>query len=341
MLRMLDGPSRLGVVLSMAVLTHVAGVLWAAGNDVVDGKRGAGERRSETYHIAMRTMDNESANAPEKTVFQVTALTFNIRLDTPVDGSNRWDLRREHACAVLAREAADFVGLQEVLPAQAAFIRESLANYGMLIRSREADAARGEAVPLLYRRDRWKPDPRHQGTYWLSETPEVPGSKSWQSSLPRVTTWARFTHLDSGRTIWVYNTHFDHRSEQARTEAARLMSRRIVEHAETEPALVMGDLNSVSSTAALKTFVGPPLSLVDAYMAAHPDAPEPGTFHAFSGKRDGMRIDYVLASPGNDLRVVGARVLYDHEGPRYISDHFPVQATIDWTLPIANAKPDP
>jgi endonuclease/exonuclease/phosphatase family metal-dependent hydrolase len=266
----------------------------------------------------------------EKLPLRVTAITFNIRYSTEADGLNRWDLRRDQARAMLLREAADFIGMQEVLPEQLAFLQESLSDYAVLSRSREVDPARGEAVPLFYRRDRWKLDPERHGTFWLSETPDVPGSKSWQSSLPRVATWARLTDATSGRAVWVYNTHFDHQSERARIEAARLIARRLAERNSDEPVLVMGDLNATSSNEAVRTFVTPPVQLVDAYRAAHPEGAEPGTFHAFTGRRDGGRIDYLFASPTLSLRIVDARVLYDNHKGRYVSDHFPVLTTVEW-----------
>ena len=45
---------------------------------------------------------------------------------------------------------------------------------------------------------------------------------SWGVSLPRIVTWARFRQAD-GEEIWLYNTHFPHRAEDAaaRLEAAR------------------------------------------------------------------------------------------------------------------------
>lgn len=271
---------------------------------------------------------------------RVTALTFNIRYSTKSDGPNRWDLRRDLVRTLLLREMPDFVGMQEALPEQIAFVRESLPGYSVLVRSREVDAARGEAVPLFYREDRWKLDAESHGTFWLSETPDVPGSKSWLSSLPRVTTWARFTHVGSGRAVWVYNTHFDHLSDYARTESAKLMVRHITEHAQGAPVMVMGDMNAVASSPALKTFLGAPLRLVDVYMAAHQQEPEPATFHGFTGKRDGSRIDFQLAGPAASLRVVEARVLYDHEGELYASDHYPVLATMEWSVPDSGKPAD-
>jgi arylsulfatase A-like enzyme len=73
----------------------------------------------------------------------------------------------------------------------------------------------------------------------------------------------------------------------------------------------MGDLNAISSSPARKAFLGEPLQLVDLDMAAHPREPEPGTFHGFAGKRDGKRIDFILAGPGRSFRVVDTRVLYE------------------------------
>ena len=70
------------------------------------------------------------------------------------------------------------------------------------------------------------------GTFWLSETPDKPGSKSWDSSLPRDRHLGRLRDkLDGGREICFLNTHWDHRGNQARVESAKMIRRWIPEHA--------------------------------------------------------------------------------------------------------------
>ena len=167
-------------------------------------------------------------------------LTFNIRFSTPADGPNQWVLRREMVAGLIRGVGCDFVGLQEARPDQIADLRRALPDYACVTRSREASAEAGEGVPLSYLRARWKPDPAAQGTFWLSETPQLLGSRSWGSPLPRIVTWARMIDIATGRGVYWYNTHFSHVGETARRNSAELLLRQIAARKHAEPAVLSG-----------------------------------------------------------------------------------------------------
>ena len=134
-------------------------------------------------------------------------------------------------------------------------------------------------------------------------------------------------HRESGKALYVYNVHFDHESENARVRSSELLNRRIAARRHAEPVVVMGDFNAEPASAALRTLIGIDGSLVDTYaVEANSAAVASGTFHEFTGARDGRRIDFILVSP--ELEVRDAAILYDEDGGRYPSDHFPVTATV-------------
>ena len=143
-----------------------------------------------------------------------SVLTLNIRYNNPGDGINAWPTRSGALIEYLKKSNADFIGLQEATPAQLAEVGEALDDYAFISRTREANTSRGEATPLFWNSSRWNIDPNANGTTWLSATPDTPGSKSWDSSLPRIVTWARFISRSTNQGVWVYNTHFDHRGNQ-------------------------------------------------------------------------------------------------------------------------------
>ena len=154
---------------------------------------------------------------------QARVLSFNIRYGLADDGDNSWPQRRELVFEAIRAGSYDFIGLQEALPFQIEEIQERLPGYGLLSRTREADPNEGEACAIFYRSSRWRLDPEQHGTFWLSATPEEPGSKSWDSSLPRIATWGAFISRQTDQQIYVYNTHFDHRGSAARLESAKLI----------------------------------------------------------------------------------------------------------------------
>jgi endonuclease/exonuclease/phosphatase family metal-dependent hydrolase len=111
-------------------------------------------------------------------------MSFNIRLGVAKDGENRWDLRKELVVKTIREYNPDLLGLQEVFPMQEEYLRENFQVYVYYGRSRLVDPNDGEACSVMFRKDRF--DAIEKSTFWLSETPDKPGSKSWDSSLPRI-----------------------------------------------------------------------------------------------------------------------------------------------------------
>lgn len=253
--------------------------------------------------------------------------SFNIRYANRTDGPNAWEHREPLVIAIL--KEGDFWGLQEALPEQVAAIAKALPEYDLVVRSREADPAVGEACPILYRRDRWALDPEEHGTYWLSETPEVAGSKSWDASLPRIATFGRFLERSTGRALYIVNIHLDHRGATSRLEAARLVAKRIAGRKHADPVLLLGDFNTGPETPPIRALLeDPALGLVDAWRSANRDAEERGTFNGWAEACAGARIDFVLASPA----LLVERCVIDDRKPqgRWPSDHAAVRASLRW-----------
>src|SRR6185436_2411743 len=89
-------------------------------------------------------------------------------------------------------------------------------------------------------------------TFWLSLTPAVVGSKSWDAAITRIVTWAKFTDVRSKKTFFVFNTHFDHMGKEARRESARLLKQKVKDIAGDKPVVITGDFNSKPSDDPIK-----------------------------------------------------------------------------------------
>lgn len=262
---------------------------------------------------------------------ECSALSFNIRYNNPGDGKNAWPARQDAVIDYLKKSGADFIGLQEATPPQLVEVAEKLSGYAFLARTRQADGIRGEATPLFWRVDRWTLDPKLHGTTWLSTTPNVPGSKSWDSSLPRIVTWGRFIEKNSGRGIWIYNTHFDHRGEQARLEAGRVIARLIGDSPHNdEPVIVMGDFNCQPDSEPIKALCAgsgtEKVELLDAWKLANPDEAANATWNGWNITEQGRRIDLIVVSKGTE--VMSASIDRPLINGRPISDHWPVQTRV-------------
>jgi len=254
-------------------------------------------------------------------------MTFNIRLDTPLDGQHAWPHRKAHVVSMVRFHEADVVGMQEVLAHQRDALTAALPDFICLGVGRDDGKQAGELCPLFIRRERFLL--LDHGTFWLSSTPDVPGSRGWDAACNRIATWARLRERSSGRELIVLNTHLDHRGEVARREGARLVRERLIALAAGRLAFLLGDLNCETASAPFRALTSGG-SLVDsASLSERPPHGPSFTFQGFDfAARSGPTIDFVLLRPDPTVRVLRQGTLSDHWDGDYPSDHFPVLAEL-------------
>lgn len=249
-------------------------------------------------------------------------MSFNIRYATANDGPDAWPNRRAQLVELIRREAPDVIGMQEALYLQLGEIRAQLPVYGGIGVGRDDGVLSGEFSPILYRTDRF--DIVNSGTFWFSDTPEVPGSTSWGNTITRICTWAWLREIATGRRFFIYNVHLDHLSQPSRERSVALLLEWIASRSDTTvPVIVTGDFNAGEDNPAVRAMLA---RFVDTYRVLHPADSIVGTFHAFRGDSSGAKIDYVFVEPATVVR--RAAILRDRENGRYPSDHFPVVAEL-------------
>lgn len=255
----------------------------------------------------------------------VRVMSFNIRYGLAKDGDDVWPNRAELVVDTIKAYQPDLLGTQETLKFQADFLQKNLSDYGYVGRTRDHNE-NGEQCALFYRTDRFEKVSDDQ--FWLSETPEVAVSKSWDSSLPRVVTLVVLKDKQNDRTLTFYNTHFDHRGQVARLESAKLLRSKAESLPEDAAVIITGDFNCGEDSKPYAALVGS-ARLSDSYRLVHPDAsPNEGTFNGFKGVKDGARIDWVVHSAS--FQPISAAIDRTHANGRYPSDHFPVTAVLQW-----------
>lgn len=265
------------------------------------------------FSLMMSALAGTAAAAPRD---GLTVMSFNVRLPAASDGPDEWGKRRALFLDTIAREAPDIIGTQELFFRQGQAIVDAMPHYGWVGIGRRGDHG-DEHMGLFYRRDRLKLV--EFGDFWLSDTPEVPGSISWGNLYPRMVTWGLFEPVGGGRRFMVFNTHFPYRAEDeaAREKAARLLADRIAAVPADLPVILTGDFNTTPDTPSHALLAG---TLADAWThAAERSGPE-GTFHGFTG-RPGDRIDWIFT---RGFTVESARTVDTHRRGHYPSDHFPV-----------------
>ena len=255
-----------------------------------------------------------------------TAMSFNIRYDNPDDGASAWSHRVEWVASEMRQ--ADLIGVQEALSHQVAQLAAQLPDYDWVGVGRDDGKEGGEFVPIFFKTAIF--EPLGTTTFWLSETPEQPGSRGWDAALPRVATSVHLKVRGTDFDFHVVNTHFDHRGIEARLQSAKLLAERTQEL--SGPVLLLGDLNTISDSDAFVALTGEGL-LEDAHVVSKmPPRGPVGTFSGFLENdqlNEAPRIDYVLVSPEWDVSSYEAVVSI--QNGRYVSDHLPVKAQIQLT----------
>jgi len=256
----------------------------------------------------------------------VKVISYNIRLDTESDGVNHWPKRIEKVTQLIKSQNPDLLGVQEALHNQMMDLQKSLPDYHYVGTGRDDGKEKGEYSAIFYKKDKF--EVLDQKTRWLSETPDVPGSKSWDAAITRVVTYAVLKEKASGKLFVLFNTHFDHIGKEARKNSAILIKKFIAELKNNSsyreiPILVSGDFNSQPTEEPYLTMInGMDVTLFD----SRPASDLTGTSCGFEvGKRKCNTIDYLFHS--SHWKTNDYKVIQNNDGKYYPSDHLPVMAT--------------
>jgi endonuclease/exonuclease/phosphatase family metal-dependent hydrolase len=252
-------------------------------------------------------------------------MSYNIRYANAADGVNVWDNRKDFLAETVKAFDPDLLGTQETLARQRDDLAARLEGYTVFAAGRDDGREAGEMMAIYYRTSRF--EKLDGGHFWLSESPDVAGSKSWDSSLPRMVSWLKLRDRKAPEVpIAFFNTHFDHRGPQARIESARLLRRKVAELGKGCRVVVTGDFNSGEGSEPYRTVFGD--LLIDTYRRVHPSkAAGEGTTTGFkAGASSGSRIDWIACSP--DWEVESAGIVRAARDGRTPSDHHAVTAVL-------------
>lgn len=254
--------------------------------------------------------------------FQV--MTFNIRLNTAADSLNAWTYRKDKLASQILFHQVHILGVQEALHDQMTDLQQRLPQFKFAGVGRDDGKTKGEYSAIFFDTTRFTL--ANSNTFWLSLTPAVPGSKSWDAAITRIVTWAKFRDKKTKKEFFVFNTHFDHLGKTARKESALLLKKKLRDIAGNLPVLVMGDFNARPSEEPIQVLLdkNDPFSVVDTKELSITGHYGPsGTFNGFRSKEvDDQPIDFIFAR-GKWKVLRHATISETWEG-RFASDHFAV-----------------
>lgn len=255
--------------------------------------------------------------------------TFNIRLQNKGDelAGVGWSVRKDRVADYIKDNHIDIVGMQEVLYDQLNDLRIRLPEYDYVGVGRTDGKTKGEYSPVFFLRDRFKV--LKKGNFWLSETPDVPGSKGWDAALERIASYVKLKDKVTGKVFMAVNTHFDHVGIVARRESAKLIMRKIQEIVGKRPAVVTGDFNVTEEDEAYITMTTNEFKMNDAFYLTSNKTGVGYTWHNFCHipPSEAEKIDFIFITP--TINVTHSHI-EDPNPKALLSDHNPHWADLEF-----------
>lgn len=242
-------------------------------------------------------------------------VTFNIRCDYNQDGKNSFCYRKPYILNKLNKERPDIICFQEVLPHVATWLKENLTDYYILGCGRD-EGLEDEQTAIAFNKFQYQLI--QMNTFWLSNTPLVPGSRyENQSICPRTCTEVVIQDLKTKEIFRIVNTHLDHEGSEARV----LGMQQILEYLnqvtlfKKSTIILTGDFNAYPNDPEV-TMISKVGKLNDLTTGIE------ATYHEFGTLAKNTKIDYIFASP--HVICKHKQCWTDEEEGVFLSDHYPV-----------------
>lgn len=249
-------------------------------------------------------------------------VSFNIKCDDTIAQlaeEQLWTNRKENLIKEINLLDADIMGMQEVMSHQYSYFKQNLPKYNSIYQSRDENAVNGEGSPIFYKKEKF--ECLQSGTFWLSETPNVHASTSWNSRWPRICTFVVLKDNQTGKIFAHFNAHLDHKSEEARTNGMKLIVSKLKET--KLPAVLTGDFNSPANGGAV-------LECEAKLTNANINNDKSITFHLW-GNPEALpeairKLDYIYV---DNIKVNSYKVVNDVENATKNSDHYALEAELE------------
>ncbi|WP_127132911.1 endonuclease/exonuclease/phosphatase family protein [Pseudoflavitalea rhizosphaerae] len=281
---------------------------------------------------ALPAFARESSPASAKTGAH-RVLTANIRVALDEDEAKGvgWSARRDICLKVIGSKKPDIICLQEVLKVQSDDLKKHFTSFQLFgFDGPEMDAHptgyHGIAKnPIMFSKDRY--ELLTGGTYWLSETPLVAGSKSWETARARHANWIRLKDKKTGKELRIVNLHLDHISAEAKIQQAKMVVDESAQYLPDFIQILTGDFNTRFDSKVFESVRNG--GWKESYETIHGQKEAGHTGHEFQGTKYDKasskgRIDYIWYR-GN-IKPANASIIKDDVNGKFPSDHFFLEA---------------
>ena len=271
---------------------------------------------TQLFYLPRYWMKRTEIIPSESTGEELIIMSANVRCYAPDDLFQKsWFYRAELLAQDIASVLPDVICFQEVQGLHYNYLENVMPEYDSIVAFRDNSIIR-EGCAIFYRSDRF--EKIEEGYFWLSETPDVM-SKDWGSAHYRVCVYACLKDLNTGKEFIVFNTHLDHKSEEARIKGIEVVLDKIAA-LDGRPAFLLGDMNALEDS---KTIQSTKQNFDDALKIATTATGTDYTYNNWGEPEAGDRIDYILIGKGA-ATVTEYHVVNNNHGGIYSSDHCPI-----------------
>ncbi|UGU17647.1 endonuclease/exonuclease/phosphatase family protein [Sinomicrobium kalidii] len=265
-----------------------------------------------------------------KASLKVISANIRVALSRDKEKGHGWDSRKDLLFDILKSHQPDIICLQEVLEVQNSDLKDAFPGFTALgFEGPEMDAHQdGEyhgiaKNPIMFSREKY--ELISAGTYWLSETPQLGGTKSWNTARARHVNWVRLKDRATNREFRVLNTHLDHVSSEARKRQVSMIVEEGDQYPEDFPQLLTGDFNADIKSAPIDMVK---TRWIDSYAEVHGEEDPGHTVHGFKGREYGKnsnkkhkgKVDFIFYR--GPVKARSAKVIRDNRNGVYPSDHY-------------------
>ena len=251
-------------------------------------------------------------------------VTFNLRTLYDGDGVNSFIHRVGIILDKINEEKPDVICFQEVGEKIRPFLEKYLVDYNLVGHGRLADFS-SEGLGIAYRKDTMDLFGLEQ--FWLSPTPQVPGTRyEIQSIYPRTCVYAVVKHKNMKAPIRLYDVHLDHESDDARILGIKQLVNKMKKDNEVikYPSFLLGDFNAQQDSETIRF-----CNEYKEYPLVDLTKDVGSTFHDFGGTGDteearGWKIDYIYTDSETAGKITKVYKWEDNKNGIYLSDHYQI-----------------
>ena len=250
----------------------------------------------------------------------VKVMSFNLRsADSNDPGENSWTSRRPAVKAMLAAQNPLIMGCQECDPIQRKNIIEDDPRYAAIGVDLNGPGDCEECA-VFYLKD--SIEVLTHATFYLSNTPDVPSRLNGTSNY-RVCTWGKMKMKKGGQEFYFFNTHLEYSAAQLRQPEMDIILGKIKEIVTEEaPMVLLGDFNCDEDDAiynGIKNYGFQSCRTKALVGDSHK------THNGFGGYAQTLDHAFYKGFAGVNKFATDR---YKYAGITYISDHYPIWATL-------------